>query len=482
MKIFSTCLYTETNTFSAVPTRLEDFYNFYFCRGGEHKQPLHFLANILDVYKQQCHKRGWHYIESICTGAQPAGNIVQQDYETLREMILTDLKLAGPVDMILLNLHGGMVAQAYDDPEGDLLKQIRAMVGAKVPIGVLLDPHSHLSDDIINFTDLVISAKQYPHTDFIECAEVLFDTLSSILLGKVKPHQFVLDCRMIQLFPTTKEPMISFVKQMKTLEQQHDSILSISLIHGFPWGDIPFMGTKVIVITDNHPELGKEIADQLYIDLTVIREKAGPDFIQLTDMVSALEDNRSGKPVVIADYADNVGGGAPGDSTFILQTLLDNNIEHVAISAIYDPESVLKAISSGKDTSIELKIGGKVAEYSGQPVVLTAEIVNIALDMYIDVPQLGEFSFGDSVWVRTKGLDIVLNNNRCQTYSTDCFTKLGIDLTNYIGLVVKSSQNFRASFDKIATNTFIVSTPGTLCPDLKTINYQRFDKNIWPFV
>jgi microcystin degradation protein MlrC len=44
---------------------------------------------------------------------------------------------------VLLDLHGAMVTQTYDDGEGELLRRIRA-IAPSVPIGVALDMHTNL--------------------------------------------------------------------------------------------------------------------------------------------------------------------------------------------------------------------------------------------------------------------------------------------------------------------------------------------------
>ena len=89
---------------------------------------------------------GHEVVESICAFAQPAGRTVREVYEDLRDEIVADLKAAMPVGAIQLLLHGAMVAEGYDDCEGDLLAHLRAVVGPDVPIGVELDLHCHYTE------------------------------------------------------------------------------------------------------------------------------------------------------------------------------------------------------------------------------------------------------------------------------------------------------------------------------------------------
>jgi microcystin degradation protein MlrC len=60
----------------------------------------------------------------------------------------------------------------------------------------------------------------------------------------------VFDCRMINSFPTSRQPMRGFVDRIMAMEGK-DGILSISIAHGFPYADVPEIGTRVLVVTDD---------------------------------------------------------------------------------------------------------------------------------------------------------------------------------------------------------------------------------------
>ena len=131
-----------------------------------------------------------------------------------------------------------------------------------MPIGVELDPHCHLSQKMVNNATALITFKEYPHIDAAERAEELFDIIASAAEGKSRPAISVFDCRMIGIYHTTREPMRSYVDRIKGLEGR-DGVLSISVVHGFPWGDVPDMGTKILVVTDGRPEYGERLAQEL---------------------------------------------------------------------------------------------------------------------------------------------------------------------------------------------------------------------------
>jgi microcystin degradation protein MlrC len=190
---------------------------------------------------------------------------------------------------------------------------------------------------------------------------------------------------------------------------------------------------------------------------------------------------RSAGPVVIADGADNPGGGAACDSTFLLQALIERRAERVAIGMLWDPQACAIATDAGVGARLRLRIGGKVGPMSGPPVDVEAEVLAVREDA-MQRGMTGELTerLGLAVAVRAGGIDIVLNSVRQQVFSTECFTELGVDLASKAVVVVKSIQHFRASFDRIAASTLACGAPGTLDLNLANLPYRHLRRPIWP--
>ena len=212
----------------------------------------------------------------------PAGITLRPVYESLRDEILDDLRAAMPVDAVLLIMHGAMVAQGYDDCEGDLAERVRQIVGEDVPVGVELDLHCHLTQQLIEHADAVVTFKEYPHVDPPDRAIELFDIIAGAAEGRTRPVTSMYDCRMIGFYPTTRQPIKNFVDKMKSLEGK-DGVLSVSLGHGFPWGDVADTGTRVLVVTDNRPDEGAELAKSLGEEFFGMRATAQPNFRSVDD-------------------------------------------------------------------------------------------------------------------------------------------------------------------------------------------------------
>jgi len=175
MRIFSGSLATETNTFSPIPTGLSAYRARGYYPAGQHPDRMQMFSGPLWAARQRAQGKDWTLIEGMTAGATPAGITTRHAYETLRDELLDDLRRAGKVDIALFGLHGAMVADGYDDCEGDLLRRAREIVGPDTVIGAELDPHCHLTATMTDSADFLVCFKEYPHTDILERAYDLVD-------------------------------------------------------------------------------------------------------------------------------------------------------------------------------------------------------------------------------------------------------------------------------------------------------------------
>lgn len=473
-RVYVACMNHETNSFSPIPTSLESFTStFYY--DPENKSGTEYIKDIVGIGAiiSSFEKLGYDISMGPVAFAGPSGPLNQKDYEHLRGEFLSSLKKADGRDVVCLFLHGAQIAEGYEDCEGDLVMHIRQFVGPEIPIGVLLDLHSDLSQQLIDNASIIISCKEYPHTDFNDRAEELVALLDKTRKVEIKPVMVRKHVPMLSFFHTTSEPMRSFVDDLFVLE--NGDLLSISLLHGFPWGDTRHAGANVLIVSDDAAKKSEELARQLAHKWFAFRANSRSKYLDIdTALDRALKQNQG--LVVIADVADNPGGGAASDSTFILRSLLQRKIRNSAIASLWDPVALDFARKAGKGASLDLRIGGKISPFSGQPV-----------DLYVTVKEIYKYpnltgsdpQYFD-VLVEAEGIHIVLSNLRSQVLSPDVFSRLGIDLKKMRILVVKSSQHFRAGFDPIASQVLYCDTPGSLNSDIKKLPYKNVPRPIWP--
>jgi len=371
-----------------------------------------------------------------------------------------------------------MVADGYDDCEGDLLGRVRAIVGPGVVVGAELDPHHHLSAAMVEHADLLIAFKEYPHTDVLERAFELVDLCEAQVQGRIHPVPAVADCGMITVIHTTRQPARGFVDRMMSLEGR-GGILSITLTHGFPWGDTADMGTKLLVYANGDRRVAERLARQLADELFAMREALAPPLLSVDEAIDRALALTAG-PVVIADGADNAGGGAASDSTFILRRLVERGIAGAALGPLWDPGAVRIAFEAGVGATLPMRLGGKVGPLSGAPLDADCTVLALQREMVMSGLSGTPTPMGDCALVRAGAVEVVLNTLRNQAIGTDLFTQLGCALATRRVVVVKSSQHFHADFAKVASQVLYAAAPGVVTQDLRQLPYRKLRWPRWP--
>jgi microcystin degradation protein MlrC len=478
MKFFIAQFATETNTFAFAPTGYGAWAEYGIYRGDGSIADAEGGGIILAALRAQIERDGDEVVESLCAFAQPNGPTVRAVYEDFREQILDDLRAALPVDGVVLALHGAMVAEGYDDCEGDLLARVREIVGPHVPIGAELDLHCHFTELMRRSADAIVAFKEYPHVDGVPRALELHRIIRDAARGLVRPAIAAYDCRMVGIWHTTREPMMSFVRRMQSFEGK-DGVLSVSLGHGFPWGDVPEAGAKIWVVSDGDPDGAARLARQLSSEFWELRDYTRAETLNAGEAIdAALADDGT---TVMAEIADNPGGGAPGDSTFLLRALLECGVRDVAIGAFWDLGAVAICRDAGVGAVLDLRIGGKCGPASGDPVDVRVTVRAVVEGHSQAGLGGGRSQLGTSVWVEAaNGFDILLCSIRTQLFWPDAFTGVGIDLTGKRVIAVKSTQHFHAGFAPLASRVIYVQTSGAISQDFATIPYRVRDTNYWP--
>ena len=479
LRIFTALFGTETNTFAPFPTSADQFEPAQRPSSQSGEPRYHLYGQVLRALRERAERDDLEIFQGRGGFASPSGSTTRAAYELLRDQLLEDLRAAMPIHAVAMCVHGAMIADGYGAAEGDLLRNIRAVVGPDVPIGAELDPHAHLDDEKLANADILVFFKEYPHTDIYERAVEMVDLTLRMARGEIKPVKSVQDLHMIGNFHTTREPVRSFVTRMKAAEAEK-GVLSVSFIHSFPWGDCASLGAKMLVITDDAQAQGDALCKTLAEEVQAIREAAMVRFLspdEALDRALAV----AGGPVVLADTADNAGGGAASDSTFILKAMLDRNIQNACLGPLYDPGAVALCHSAGAGARLNLRIGGKQSPASGNPLDVGAEVLCCTDRLLI----LNAFGGPDSVLlgpaaaVRVGGVQIVLTAKRQQALG-DMFTGVGVDWRAMAIVVVKSAQHFHAVFGPVAAEGLYVDTPGSVSSRCRELPYVHRPRGLWP--
>ena len=491
MRLFLGGLVHETSSFSPLPTSEQSFRDGVLIRRGDAGalQRIAAQPNLVGVIAAAA-RQGDTLLPGLYAQAQPSGPLSRAGYELLRDELLDDLRAAlslGRVDAVVLELHGAMLAEGYPDCEGDLLTRVRALIGPRVPLGALLDLHCNLSPAMVESGAALVACKEYPHIDYAARGEELHALLCAMARGELALRAQWRRVPLLGIFGTTQPPMSDFVRQLQASEQSVPGVVSVSVLHGFPWSDTPHTSAAVLVLAHDTPAAGQaaarllgELGDTFY----GLRERAAANRQPLGAALDAAQHamlRADGRPVVLADTADNPGGGAAGDSTFVLRELLRRGQRDVALGMIWDPQAVAIATSAGVGARLPLRIGGKVGPMSGDPVDLDVEVLACRSDAcQRSLTPGGRDPLGAAVAVRAQGIDLVLNSTRQQVFSPECFTELGIHPTAKRLVVVKSTQHFRSGFDAMAAAVIYADSPGSLQADIGALPFKHLPRPVWP--
>ncbi|WP_243369623.1 M81 family metallopeptidase [Microvirga solisilvae] len=481
MKIFVATLGTETNSFSPLPTGLRAFEETALFRGDLRNEPETFINIANKTWQSLGEADGHEVVQSLIAFAQPGGPTVRKVYEDLRDEILRDLKKAGPVDLVLLFLHGAMMADGYDDCESDILKRVREVAGPEAVIGAEIDLHCHLSEHLLAFADAIVLFKEYPHTDVAERAEELYGICRDTKRGLLRPTMALHDCRMLGFWRTSQPPVRQLVRKMLEMEQR-PGVLSASFAHGFPYGDTARIGAKTLAVTDGDPALARNIAQELGRAVWDMRNRIGEEYCSVDGALDRVLAGEGG-PYVLADTADNAGGGAPSDSTFALRRILERGITDVAAGCYWDIGAVRICMEAGPGSVLDLRFGGKCGPMSGDPIDLRVTVRDCQSDLWQTGLDGLRAHVGQAVRVEAEGgIDIVLNTVRTQVYGPDVFTQLGIDVLAKKIILLKSTQHFYAAYAPIAKEVLYLDAEGALVRDVRKLPYKNITRPLWPFV
>jgi microcystin degradation protein MlrC len=239
------------------------------------------------------------------------------------------------------------------------------------------------------------------------------------------------------------------------------------------------VGSRVIVITDDQPALGRNLAEKLAREVWDMRDEITPQFLDMEEAISEASECEGG-PVVLADMADNPGGGAAGDSMFIISRLIERGITDVAVGGIWDPVAAQICCGAGEGSEFDLRLGGKTGPSSGTPLDLRVKVMKIRKDFYVEALGGSKGYMGDVALVHSGGVDFIVHSSRAQNTHPAFFTDFGVDISEKKVLVVKSMQHFYGSYALVSEKIIYTASPGCLIWDFTKFPYTKVARPVWP--
>ena len=483
MRIAVGCIGHETNTFSPVATTIDNFKNGSYHRGDEIIAAFRGTRTITGGFLDVAEQLNLQPVPLLWAFATPSGMVEQAAYQTLKAEFLTLLQNAGKLDGVLLDLHGAMVTDELEDAEGDLIQAVREIVG-ETWIVTTLDLHANITAKMAQYSDVIIGFDTYPHVDCYERGFEAGQLLFGMSQEKVQPTMAYRQLPLLTAPPaqcTMKPPMTDVINALHALETE-SGVVTATLSMGFPFADITDAGVSVLVTTNGDMALAEARADQFAADIWGMREQFTFNLHTVEDAIG-IANHTDGNPIVLADGADNPGGGGPCDGTTILQKFIAADVQDAVIAVIADPESVAQAVETGVGNGIQLKVGGKTDTQHGAPVALTGVVKTLSDGRFIHKGPMGRGTAGNmgrTAVVQVGGIEIILTERRIQPYDAQVLRSVGIEPTARKLIALKSAVHFRADYTPIAHRILDVDTPGVHSPNLFSYRYQKLRRPVYP--
>jgi len=467
----------ESNTFASTVTD----------RGRFEEGSLTWGDAMLPVWREAHHemggfiagaeREGYELAPTVMAWATPSGPVDDPVLDEVVEGIIQRVRQSG-ADGLLLALHGAMVTARYADADGEVLRRLRAELGSELPIVATLDYHANVSADMAEYADALIGYQTYPHLDQRERGLVAAGLMARTVRGEVRPVTAVAQPALIVPLlgqATEREPMRSLLREARATEQRA-GMLSVSVMAGFPYADVPEMGPSVIAVADGDHGLAVATAEELGQRMWELRREF------LVKCPDAEEGVRLGmaaaeRPMVLVDLGDNIGGGSAGDGTVLLAELLCQGARD-AVVVIYDPEAVRAAVAAGAGGRFERPVGGRVDRLHGEPVRVRGVVRSIHDGTWVeDQPRHGGRRYNDQGATAVIEIDgpilVVVNSLRTPPFSLGQLTSLGIEPARQAIIVVKAAVAYQAAYGPIAGRVIEVDTPGLTSIDPGRFRYQR---------
>jgi len=474
-------IYHESNTFLEELTTLPDFENGHWLFGQdiirEYKNAHHEIGGMLEV--MEC--EGIEVVPIMYAEATPGGKIASATYSRLLKSMMKALEKNLPVDGCLVVPHGAAVSEKFLDLDGHWLSMLRKKLGPLVPIIGTIDPHANVSEIMAASTNCLVAYKTNPHLDQRAVGKEAATIMAGFLKARIKPLQKLFQLPMvisIEQQYTGRDPCLSLYNFARHLNKV-EGVLSISIVLGFPYADVKEMGTSVIVVTDNDSKLANEIGNKIKEYILNDKERFVGKKMKISEVLPTLA--KSKKPVLMLDMGDNVGGGAPGNSTFLLEELERFGSEKFFI-CLYDPQAVKQANAYELGNTFTVRLTNDVPT----DLVVSVKLLHKGSGKFRETdPRHGgqvNYDMGNIAVVQTQnGNIIMLISLRIPPFSLQQLVSFGIDPGTFDVIIAKGVNAPIAAYQSVCRTIIQVDTPGVTRADMTLFSYHNRRIPLFPF-
>jgi microcystin degradation protein MlrC len=489
-------LWQETNTFNPRPTTRADFEEFGVLRSAElvanmaHTNELGGFIQSLSAWPESP-----EIVGLVRLPAWPSGAATADTFDWLHDELLAALDRAGPLDGVLLALHGALVADDHPDVEGEILAAVRNLVGERMPLVATLDLHAHVTPAMARAADALVLFHTAPHIDVFETGQRGAALLRRMLIDGARPvtaFQHVPVVFPAERANTERGAGLSWeLKQALIALEATPGVLTAGLATVQPWLDVPDLVTTVLVTTDGDAATAIEQCARIATQVWQRREEYLPTLVPHEQAVREAFDHGAGL-VVLGDGCDATTSGAPGDGTWIIAELLKYDWPRPALAALVSPEVVRQMEAAGVGATIDTQLGGVRDTRFSKPLAVRGVVENLfdakfllsghlARNLPIDMGRAAVLRLGSDQQNGDGQVRVVITSRSGPHFAPELFRTAGLEPRDAAVLVAKSPCGFRAVYEPIAARIIHMASPGCAPSDFWRYPYQRITRPLWPW-
>lgn len=467
----------EVNSFNPVITAERDFRADHLFFGNdvvasamkEGKQLAGFLSAVDEL--------GGGMVETIPllhAKSMSGGPIDSLFYQHIKTAILDGVNAHEEADGIYFSMHGAMGVQGMFDPEGELMTEIRKITGPGFKIAVSFDLHANNTLRRAENADIIVGYRTNPHRDHFETGYRSTELLLRTVAGEIDPVMVVTKMPLLKGGGMNIDLIPPFRKIFKTMDkiEKEEGVLSVSFFPVHIWIDDPELGYSTIAITDKDKEMAQEKATEIADMAWGARVVPQPEGLTPSEAIALARKKKLARAlgtVVFCDVSDAVGTGTPGESTWILEALLQEACDLTTYLPIRDEVAAGEAWEHSMGDKVSLSLGGKIDTVYNKPVDFSGEII-----------YRQETSLGKTLILKHDGIHVILSELPMSAREPDEFKDLGLKLMKADIVVVKNLFPFRYKFLAYNRKTVNVMTPGLSNINPADLHYQYIPRPIYP--
>jgi len=473
---------TECNHLGGLPITLQTYEEYELLRGDEILQcDTSVVGGMLHCLQENNADPVPLLYASACAG----GPITADCYHQLQNELLDRLRAVLPVDGVLMPIHGSALVDGLDDPEGDMILAVRDIVGPDVPIIATLDLHAHVTAMMVESADALLAWETYPHHDQYGTGQRATRLLLDVLAGRCRPTMALGKVPVITSAvngsTNDDDPFAQLMRYTKSLETR-DGVLSTSLFLIHPYMDVEGMGSGGLVVTDNAPELARELARDIGLRYWDRRHDLEPE-THLPEVAIESGLKVEGGPVILVETADCCGGGAAGDSIATLAALIDADVTELSYVPVVDPEAAAVCHAAGEGAEVTVTLGHQLDPRWGQPRRLSGTVSRLTTGQFIYRGGQWEgktADMGPTAVLDVGSVRILITGQATYDWADEQFRSVGLEPQAAKFIVAKNPMNYRHAYGNIAQAIFILDTPGPTPASLKHVQFRKLQRPYFP--